>query len=106
MHPILQEDVSTSTARAAAAAASAVTSQGPSWFQIHPDTLEGSLNYTAVGGPLTAAEMRGAVVISHSLPGVRLRDLLADVSRWLAEYPKEVGHSCTVFSTSTDGQSH
>lgn len=60
-------------------------------FRLDPQRLEGNIDYAAAGGPLTAAELRDAVVISHSLPGARLAEVLADVRRFLTEQPTEVG---------------
>jgi hypothetical protein len=52
--------------------------------------LQGRIDYAAAGGPLSAAELASAVVISHSLPGAPLAGVLADVARFLQEQPSEV----------------
>jgi hypothetical protein len=54
------------------------------------EQLQGRIDYAAAGGPLSAAELASAVVISHSLPGAPLAGVLADVARFLQEQPSEV----------------
>jgi hypothetical protein len=67
-------------------------------FELDPAQLEGQLDMASVGGPLRAAEHRGCIVTSHSLPGAPLVTVLRDVRRFLQENPGEVGvtqwHSC------------
>ena len=59
-------------------------------FTFDPDTLEGSLNLTASGGPLRLAEVSSALVVAHSLPAAPLREVLQDMRRFLLEQPTEV----------------
>jgi hypothetical protein len=59
-------------------------------FALDPDTLEGSLNLTAAGGPLSLEEVSDSLVLSHSLPAAPLREVLQDVARFLHEQPTEV----------------
>jgi hypothetical protein len=60
-------------------------------FKLDTQQLQGRVDYAAAGGPLSAAELASAVVISHSLPGAPLAGVLADVARFLQEQPSEVG---------------
>jgi hypothetical protein len=62
-------------------------------FKFDHQQLQGQFDYAAAGGPLTAAELASAVVISHSLPGAPLAEVLADLARFLKEQPSEV--SCS-----------
>ncbi|WIA10286.1 hypothetical protein OEZ85_010480 [Tetradesmus obliquus] len=67
----------------------AATGAGRSLFRLD-GLLQGHIDLAAAGGPLTAAELAGSVVISHSLPGSPLGGVLADVARFLREQPSEV----------------
>lgn len=67
----------------------AATGAGCSLFRLD-GLLQGHIDLAAAGGPLTAAELAGSVVISHSLPGSPLGGVLADVARFLREQPSEV----------------
>jgi hypothetical protein len=53
-------------------------------------SLEGVVDMGVLGGPLSAAERKGCIVTSHSLPGVPLTTVLADIRRFLQENPGEV----------------
>lgn len=59
-------------------------------FQLDPVSLQGAINMSAAGGPLTVSERRGCIVGSHSLPGAPLLHMLRDIRRFLAENPGEV----------------
>jgi hypothetical protein len=59
-------------------------------FSLEPATLEGRWDWAAAGGPLSAQELGGALVTSHSLPGAPLREVLRDVRAFLADFPGEV----------------
>jgi hypothetical protein len=76
-------------AEAAAAAAPASLRSLQGIFKLDSQ-LQGRIDYAAAGGPLSAAELASAVVISHSLPGAPLAGVLADVARFLQEQPSEV----------------
>jgi hypothetical protein len=61
-----------------------------SLFSLDAARLEGSINLVAAGGALTADELPGALVLSHSLPAAPLADVLTDVQTFLVDNPGEV----------------
>lgn len=77
-------------AAAATAAAAAGHQQQRRGLVLDAQQLESSVDYGVYGGPLSATELRGALVASHSLPGAPLAEMLADVARFLREQPGEV----------------
>jgi hypothetical protein len=58
-------------------------------LRLDASTLEGVVDM-GLGGPLSAAERKGCIVMSHSLPGPPLVTVLTDIRRFLQENPGEV----------------
>lgn len=59
-------------------------------LSLNASSLEGVVEMGLMSGPLSAAERKGCIVTSHSLPGAPLTTVLADICRFLQENPGEV----------------